>query len=201
MNAMAKIADTAKTFPTIMRITQEIEIMHSLEELSINEIIEEKDVFRQILYRLSDSHCDNYVFEHDTKTVMGFTNFFKWLEKIKEIEEIKNNKNFVEEIDNIIDEMGVFFPKTSQWIEVGKVFTDEELDYICISTIAKQTFHGKEYYIMESWDNASIITDLNKFVCEIIYKQIACAENNYQYEYIITPTNSKLIDYLKNINK
>jgi hypothetical protein len=197
MNRILKIQETLKTLPTIMRITQEIKIMRLLRELSVNEIIEEIRTFNEILSNLSDSHSDNYVLADDKKTVAEYELFGKWLKKMSETKELKNK--YGEYFDDVIDNLTLFYQKIdwgNKWEKIEEMFTEEELEYICISGIFKQTFHGKEYYIMDSWEGDEIVIDGNKIVYEVKYKQIACKENNYQYEYEINSTENKLIDYL-----
>jgi hypothetical protein len=184
MNRLAKIADSVKTFPSVMSNLEEIKIMRLLEELSADEIIEGKEIFKKTLCDLADSHSDNYVMEHDVKTVVEYTNFIKWLEKIKMI----IDKNFEEYIENIIGAMSVFNKKTDWCNQLEELFTHEELEYICISGVFPQNFCGKEYYVMECWhNNERILVDNDKMV----YK-----EYKQQNEFRIIPRNIKLIEYL-----
>jgi hypothetical protein len=198
-----KISETLKTFPTIMSIGHVVKIMNFLEKLDMNEIIQEKEIFIEILWSLYGAYHDIYVLEDDVRLRAKNKNFIEWLKKIQKIEEL-NCKYFEETIDDLIGVMGVVYPKDDRRYKLEKLFTDEEFEYICISSLAEQEIHGKKYYIMERWKDIescenydSILLNENKMVCEVIYKQIASQENNYQYKYEITSTNIKLIDYLR----
>ena len=81
--------------------------------------------------------------------------------------------------------MGAFFPKPENQPE--EIFTDDELDYLCVSEIYKQKINGKEYYIIiHLEDNMVIEVDENKMVYEIRHSPTK-----------IRFINKKLIDYLK----
>ena len=175
MDKVFAIAKILKSFPTIMHIQQEIKIMHYLEDLNISEIIEGIEIFLGILNNLEISHWDNFVMEDDVKTVMEYKKFIKWLEKIKEIEEIKD---YSVRIDSIIDIMGLYYPKSdhpsmgkysSEFDNmIEKIFTNEELEYMYISDLFQRKFNGKNYiFIYLDNDNNGIWTDENKMVYKI----------------------------------
>ncbi|MDR1239572.1 MAG: hypothetical protein LBK27_05630 [Treponema sp.] len=88
------------------------------------------------------------------------------MEGIKKTKELINYRNFEERIDSVIDAMGINFEKPDNLIE--EIFTDEELEYICISGIIKQKFNGKEYYVVIYLDNNEVIAvDENKMIHKI----------------------------------
>ena len=178
MKTMDKIIEQIKNYPTIMHITQEIKVMHSLEELSKDEIIDEKDAFIKILRDLILSHGDNYVLEHDIKTIKEYKYFISWLNEIKTIDE--------EFIEDAMAEMEIYYPTQDRSIE--KIFTEEELEYLCISGIFQRKYNGTEYYIIIYLDDKGVIgIDKNKMVYRI--------ENNDP-----KLINNNLMDYLK-LNK
>jgi hypothetical protein len=184
MKPLDKIVDVLKTFPTIMHITQEIKVIHLLEELTEIEILNETDTFNKILGDLELSHEDNYVYENDLKSIKEYNNFIQWLERIKTIDRLKSYKEF---IDSVIETMGVYYLEQDNPMKINKLFTEEELEYICISGIFKRKYNGKEYYVIIYLENNGVIAvDENKIVYKITHNpdEIKLLKN-------------ELIDYLK----
>jgi hypothetical protein len=195
MKRINKIIDTRKKFPTIMSIPQEIKIIHLLEELSLNEIIEEKDAFMWILDELDESHTDNYVMKYDEKTVREYENYIKWLKKIKRTEEMAISKNLAIVIDNAIDMMAVFYPTPKNHDPIEKIFTNEELEHICISSLFTRNIFGKEYIRICLGNEDGIWVDENKMVYKITYELINPEIKSYKPKKVEL-INNNLIDYL-----
>jgi hypothetical protein len=183
-----------------MSIPQEIKIMHLLEELSLNDIIKKKDTFMKILDELHSSHMHNYVMEYDEKTVREYENFIKWLKEIERVEELVDYKNFEKLIDSVMGTLGVFYPTFENYDPIEKIFTNEELEYICISALFTRNIFGKEYIFICLEDNDSIWVDENKMVYNVTYELVNPRHRIYKPKKVELISNN-LIDYLKKYYK
>ena len=192
-----------KTFPTIMRISQEIKIMHLLQELNIAEIIEGKEVFKKILGDLGCSHMDNYVKDFDTKTVTEYEKFIEWLKLIKE--SIIHSGEYIDCFDiyiaNFIDDFGLYYSHSDypHLQELMELFTEEELEYICISELHSDNFNGKELIFIGLYNSDYFWVDENKIVHKILWELIDPKIHSYKVKEIES-MDIKLIDYLQKIN-
>jgi len=57
------------------------------------------------------SHMDNFIYESDIYEVAEYNDFIKWLIEVKELNDSKSHKEF---IDSVIDVMGIYYPSSQK---------------------------------------------------------------------------------------
>lgn len=95
-----------QNLPSILGIDDEIFFIKNLQNLSIDEITQNRELFTEILETIQNSHQDNGIFEVTNENIKLFFDFIIWLRNLKE--------KYGLDCDRYIDGLDTNFDRTKQ---------------------------------------------------------------------------------------
>ena len=81
-NALEDLREEARQMPTIMPITQEIQLLHNLLNIDISILVNNENTLREILLLVEESHSGGTIFEVNDTNYLELTMEAQWLEDI-----------------------------------------------------------------------------------------------------------------------
>ena len=85
MNSIFKLTEKLENLPSILSIEDELFFINRLQQLPIEEIIKNKEIFKRIISTIQDSHQDNGIFEKTDENINIFFEFVIWIRNLKKL--------------------------------------------------------------------------------------------------------------------
>ncbi len=85
MNTIFKLNEKLENLPSILSIEDELFFIDRLQTLPIDEIRENKEIFKRIISAIQESHQDNGIFEITDENIKIFFEFVIWIRNLKKL--------------------------------------------------------------------------------------------------------------------
>ncbi|UAY97907.1 hypothetical protein [Dickeya dadantii] len=102
---ISEIESEFSDMPTIMDISDELFLIKMLMQVEANDLIENKDIFLNIIESLELSHMDNGFMELTKDNEGYFLGFYKWLIKLNNNYDLNIENNSIETFNLTSDEV------------------------------------------------------------------------------------------------
>ena len=104
MNTIFKLNEKLENSPSILSIEDELFFIDRLQTLPIDEIRENKEIFKRIISAIQESHQDNGIFEiTDTDTNINIIfEFVIWIRNLKKLYHLDFEK-YIDGLDTNFD--------------------------------------------------------------------------------------------------
>ncbi|MFP1723838.1 hypothetical protein [Lonsdalea quercina] len=102
---ISEIESKFSDMPTIMDISDELFLIKMLMQVETNDLIENKDIFLNIIESLELSHMDNGFMELTKDNEGYFLDFYKWLIKLNSNYNLNIEANSIETFNLTSDEV------------------------------------------------------------------------------------------------
>ena len=85
MNTIFKLNEKLENSPSILSIEDELFFIDRLQTLPIDEIRENKEIFKRIISAIQESHQDNGIFEITDTNINIIFEFVIWIRNLKNL--------------------------------------------------------------------------------------------------------------------
>ena len=102
MNTIFKLNEKLENSPSILSIEDELFFIDRLQTLSIDEIRENKEIFKRIISAIQESHQDNGIFEITDENIKIFFEFVIWIRNLKKLYHLDFEK-YIDGLDTNFD--------------------------------------------------------------------------------------------------
>ena len=102
MNTIFKLNEKLESSPSILSIEDELFFIDRLQTLSIDEIRENKEIFKRIISAMQQSHQDNGIFEIIDTNINLFFEFVIWVRNLKKLYHLDFEK-YIDGLDTNFD--------------------------------------------------------------------------------------------------
>ena len=102
MNTIFKLNEKLENSPSILSIEDELFFIDRLQTLPIDEIRENKEIFKRIISAIQESHQDNGIFEITDTNINIFFEFVIWIRNLKKLYHLDFEK-YIDGLDTNFD--------------------------------------------------------------------------------------------------
>lgn len=102
MNTIFKLNEKLENLPSILSIEDELFFIDRLQTLPIDEIRENKEIFKRIISAIQESHQDNGIFEITDENIKIFFEFVIWIRNLKKLYHLDFEK-YIDGLDTNFD--------------------------------------------------------------------------------------------------
>ena len=102
MNSIFKLNEKLENLPSILSIEDELFFIDRLQTLPIDEIRENKEIFKRIISAIQESHQDNGIFEITDENIKIFFEFVIWIRNLKKLYHLDFEK-YIDGLDTNFD--------------------------------------------------------------------------------------------------